>query len=340
MSDSVQALRRPPKLMFLVAGVSSSLLFVSVFLSFAFLLPVQMVFGRRGSREGMAAAGASALCIAVAQATMMATAGSFGQGRALAALLELACALAMPVILLSALALINAPFGIRMEHSYRVLGVTALCALIAFPALLAVERNGSITAFMEKEIGDIIAPVRGAAAAPSGGYEVSALSATLDPKDIVATSFAILRNTVAAIIFSLLAGSWWLGNRMSGKGSRGWETTSSLDRLRLPYPFLWVFLLSWTYVLAVVLLKADGLVSSIAWNCALVASLAYAGPGLGIVSHLLKTWNTPKSLRICLAVMAVIALATPLGIAVAASLPLLGVTEIWIHYRKPKGVGA
>ena len=62
--------------------------------------------------------------------------------------------------------------------------------------------------------------------------------------------------------------------------------------------------------------------------------------GLGIVTHLLKKWNTPKAMRIMIAVTAVISLATPMGIIVAAALPLIGVTEIWIHYRKPKGVGA
>jgi hypothetical protein len=38
--------------------------------------------------------------------------------------------------------------------------------------------------------------------------------------------------------------------------------------------------------------------------------------------------------------MALLALATPAGAAVAVALPLFGVTEIWIHFRKPKGVGA
>jgi uncharacterized protein YybS (DUF2232 family) len=127
---------------------------------------------------------------------------------------------------------------------------------------------------------------------------------------------------------------------MSGAGSRGREQSGAIDGLRLPYPFIWAFLASWSLVLAAVLLRAPIAAAAFAWNCALVVSLAYAAQGLGIVTHLFKSWNMPKSLRILIAVMAVISLATPLGIAVAASLPLFGVTEIWIHYRKPKGVGA
>ena len=57
MSGSAPALRRKPDLFFLVAGLASSLLCMSAILSFAFLLPVQMAYGRRGGRGGLAAAG-------------------------------------------------------------------------------------------------------------------------------------------------------------------------------------------------------------------------------------------------------------------------------------------
>jgi hypothetical protein len=312
-----------------------------MFLSFAFLLPVQIVFGRRGGREGMAAAGASAAGIAIAQAARLVSVGGFAQGEGrMSGLLALAGGLVTPVLLLLALALINAPFGRRWGHAYKILGISILCTLIAIPALISVERNGSIAAFLEERIGAVLTPLRSSVADSSEGYEASALAASLDPKDLIASSFALLRNSMAAIIFSILAGSWWLGNRMSGRGNRGWEETSPLTELRLPYPFLWAFLLSWTCVLIIELTRAQGAVSAIAWNCALAITLAYAAVGLGIAAYLLQTWNAPKSLRICLAVMAAIALATPLGIAVAVVLPIIGVTEIWIHYRKPKGVGA
>ena len=342
MSDSVQALRRKPNAAFAVAGLASSLLFLSMFLAFAFLMPVQIIFGRRGGREGIAAAGVSALGIALAEASKLVASGSFAQpdGRLISGFVALAGTILTPIILLLALALLNAPFWRHWDSAYRVLGVTALCAFIALPVLLSIERDASIVAFLEERIGAVLTPLRSAVTDSSEGYEASVLAASLDPKDLVATSFELLRNCFAAILFTLLGGSWWLGNRMSGRGSRGWEKTAALEELRLPYPFLWGFLASWSFMLAAELLKAQEAVSAVAWNCVLVVSLAYAAAGLGIVTYLLKTWNTPKSLRICLTVVAVLSLATPLGIAVAASLPLIGVTEIWIHYRKPKGVGA
>jgi hypothetical protein len=342
MSDSAQALRRKPNATFIVAGLTSSLLFLSMFLACAFLLPVQIIFGRRGWREGMAAVGVSALGIAIAEASKLAVSGSFAQqdGRMMTGIVALAGTVLTPVVLLLALALMNAPLWGHLDPAYRILGVTAASALIALPVLLSIERDASIAAFLEERIRAVLTPLRNAVTDSSDGYEASALAASLDPKDIVATSFALLRNSFAAILFTLLGGSWWLGNRMSGRGSRGWEQTASLEDLRLPYAFLWGFLAFWSFMLAVELLKIQGVAPAVAWNCALVVSLAYAAVGLGIVTYLLKAWNTPKSLRICLAIIAVLSLATPLGIAVVVSLPLLGVTEIWIHYRKPKGVGA
>jgi uncharacterized protein YybS (DUF2232 family) len=150
----------------------------------------------------------------------------------------------------------------------------------------------------------------------------------------------MLRDSYAAILFLLLAGSQRLGNRWSGIGSPGRAETVAIEELRIPYPFVWAFLAAWSLLLATVLLRAPEAASAFAWNCALIASLVYAAQGLGIVTYLFKRWNMPKSLRILVAVTAVISMVTPLGIAVATALPLFGVTENWIHYRKPKGVGA
>jgi hypothetical protein len=345
MSDSAKDFRRTSYVTFIAAGLASSFLYLSIFLSFAFLLPVQIAFGRKGGRAGMAAAGISVAGITVAQVWRLAAAGALGSsaGVGLFGVTGLAAGILPPFILLGALALINAPLGRRWSPAYKALGATALCALAALPFILTIDRDAFFTVDLEKAIGNLfVAPIRAAIAASGVGdsYDASALVASLDPKDLVAASIAMLRNSYAAILFFLLAGSWRFGNRLSGSGSRGRELTGAIDELRLPYPFVWAFLVCWSLVLGTVFLHAPDAASAFAWNCALVISLAYAAQGLGIVTHIFKSWNMPRSLRLLIAVMAVISLVTPLGIAVAVSLPLFGVTEIWIHYRKPKGVGA
>jgi hypothetical protein len=336
MNDPAKEFDRSYYVTLIVAGLASCFLYISIFLSFAFLLPVQIAFGRKNGRAGMMAAGISAAGVAIAQAVRLAAAGAFGPS-------ALAAGVLPALVLLGALALINAPLGRAWPSAYKALLATALCAVAALPLMINLDRDSFLTQDLEKAIGDfLVAPIRTAIAASGVGdsYEASALAASLDPKDLVTQSIALLRNSYAAILFFVIAGSRRLGNRLSGIGSRGREQTAAIDELRLPYPFLWAFLASWSLVLASAFLRAPETASAFAWNCALTISLAYAAQGLGIVTHILKNWNMPKSLRILIAIMAVISLATPLGTAVAVSLPLFGVTEIWIHYRKPKGVGA
>jgi MFS family permease len=331
MSDPAPVSRRKPDVAFIATGIASSLMYASVILSFAFLVPVQLAFGRYGRRLGLAAAGISAACIALVQGWRLAAAGAYGA-------MALAAGVLPPLVLLGALALVNAPFWRDWAAPYRILCVTAACSLAALPLVYSLGRDASISAFLEERIGSFLAPLR---AATGEGYEASALAASLDPRELVATSLATLRDSYAAIVLFLVGGGWRLGNRLSGSGSPGREETVAIDGLRLPYPLLWAFLASWSLVLAAVLIHAPTALSALAWNCALVMSVAYGAQGLGIVTFLLKSWNMPRSLRIALAVIAVLALATPTaGLAVAVGLPLLGVTEIWIPYRKPKGAGA
>jgi len=316
-----------------LAGLASCLLFASLFLSFVFLLPVQIVNGRFGRRAGWASAGVAAAGIVVVQlwgTLSSATTGFWA--------LDLASGALPPVILLAALSLINAPiWGLRTKP-YRVIIVSMACALAALPFLLSIERDTSIASYLEGKIGSVLAPFR----STSGeGYEASALAASLDPKELVATSMNTLRDSFAAIILVIIGGSWRLGNRLSGPGSGGRAETCPIEALRLPYPLVWAFLASWSLVLAAVVLRAGEALTAFAWNCAVVSTLLYAAQGWGIVTHLFKSWNMPRSLRLLMGAMAVIAFFTPTaGFVVAATLPLLGVTEIWIPYRKPKGAGA
>jgi hypothetical protein len=329
MSDGAMAPRRAFPTAILAAALASTLLYASIFLSFAFLIPVQIAFGRSGQRGGWAAAGLSAGGIATAQAVRLALAGAFGAA-------NLAALVLPPMVLLAALGLVNAPFARDLAPIYRTLGAAALCALAALPFIATLDADAALRGYLEGQITSFLAPLKGAA---GEGYEASALAAALDPKELVATGLSALRASFAALLFLLIGGSWRLGSRLAGRDGRG--AAVPIDELRLPYPLLWAFLGSWGFVLAAEFLRGPEAVRALAWNCALALSLAYAVQGIGIATFVLKGWKLPRSLRVATAILAVMALFAPTtGIVVAVSLPLLGVTENWIPYRKPKGVGA
>ena len=147
-----------------------------MFLSFAFLVPVQIVFGRSGRRAGgIAAAGLAAVGIAAVQGWRLAAAGASGTS------LRSCAGLCLPWSLLGALVLINAPFWQAWAAPYRVLCVTAACALLRFAPSRSPLRGMAFSTFLEKLFGDFLAPLRSAL---GDGYEASALAASLDPKEI------------------------------------------------------------------------------------------------------------------------------------------------------------
>jgi hypothetical protein len=336
MSDQVTALRPRPSASpipaILAAGIASSLLYILVLPSFAFLVPVQIAYGRSGRRAGTAAAGLAAAVIAVVGFASIGAAG--GQSSQ-----ALAAGILPSLFLLGAIALANAPIWKGWTERYRVFFAAAACSICALPVFARIVGDASFVSYVEKLLGDFMSPLKNAL---GDGYDASAVAAAFDPKELVSLFLSVLRNSYAAILLIYIGGSLHVGNRLAGPGSRGRQESLPIDESRLPYPLLWAFLVAWTLVLASTLLHAPEAAAAVAWNCALALSLAYAAQGLGIATSLFKKWNMPRGLRIATAIVAAIAMMTPTaaGLAVAVALPLLGVTEIWIPYRKPKGVGA
>jgi len=339
MSDEARNRHRIPSLLAasLAAGAVSALLYLSVIASFAFLLPVQVAFGRRGRKAGMAAAAAAVLATFLGHELEGHPSGALAGPGGLGGL-DLLSLVLPPAVLLSALCLMNASFWEGRPKVLAGLAAVALCSLAAVPAIVAVGSDTGYRAYLEERLGSLFAPLLAQA---GEGYEASALRASLEPKALVEQSLAVVRSTFAAFLYALLGASRWLGNRLSGPGTPGREASGPLAEYRLPYALVWPFLAAWTGVLAARYLAAPPALQALSWNLALVFSLAYAVQGIGIASHLMKRWNLPRSLRIALAATALLVVATPpAGTAAAAILPLLGVTEVWIPYRNLKGVGA
>lgn len=316
---------RPALVAVLAGGAVSGLLYSSVFLAAAFLIPVQIAFGRSGQGSGAGAAGVSALVIAVALGVRMAQAGILDAATLLAGM-------APSVALLAALVLINARFWKGGAARFRTLVPAAACALAAVPMLLSVAKDQSIARVLEGWIQTLLSSIGG-----DQGVDASALAVSVDPSQLAGEIMTWLYDSYAAMLLLILGGSWMVGSRLAGPGTPGRSAVGPIDRYRLPYWAIWPFLAAWTAVLAAVALKAPAVPTAVAWNLAIAAALAYAAQGLGVATHLLKRWNVPRGLRIALAVTATLALSTPpAGLAVAIGVPVLGVTETWIPYRNVK----
>ena len=330
--SSPMARTRSTFILSLVAGVASTMLYLFVVFSFAFLVPVQVAFTRAGRKAGLAAAGTAAILISGVLWTLL-------HGNGVSDFALSAIGIVPPLMFLLGQICMNAAFWDAKPALYRTLATTAVMTILAIPALVVLVQDASVVTYIAASLDAMfIAPMKAQAVQ---GYETSAIIATFDPKVLATAFIQTLASSYAALIFAMLGGSWWIGSRVPGFGSGARRAGSPIGEFRMPYFFIWPFLAFWALVLAAVFLKAPQIAKAAAMNCALVLSLAYAAQGLGIAVHFINRWNIPKSIRIAIAAIAIAALTTPtLNLVVAIALPVLGVTEVWIPYRTFKGVGA
>jgi hypothetical protein len=320
------------------AGLISASTFLSVVLSFAFLVPLQIAFGRLGKQGGMLATGISAAALVVFQGWRLLT-GSPAQLS-----LELSLAMLYPLLLVGAMLFLNADTFKRLAPAVRTLAVSLAISVLLAPlvgSLLGdVELRQALTESVASLVKNLTSATVGAVGA-AASYDSAVLTANLDPTEMVATTLSIFSSCYAALIYVLIGGSWWLGNRLSGEGSNGRREAPALREIHLPDVLVWPFLASLALLLAAGAAKAGPAATAVAWNLSLVFALAYAAQGTGIVAHYLEHWKVPKPFRIAFVIaIALSATTSPIGLGLVAILPVLGVTELWIPYRNPKGVGA
>lgn len=321
----------------LAGGLASASFYLSVALVFAFLIPLQMAFGRLGRRGGIYAAGMSALGIALVQSWRLIAGGvtelSLGT---LAGILY-------PLLLVGALVVLNASPMRILAPAIRILIASFALALCMLPLVVQLLGDLPLRQALTSALSSLVDGFGKSLAdgAMVGGYDGAALKASLDPAELVDSTLSMFASCYAGLIFIVLGGSWWIGNRLSGEGSGGRREAPSLRDFRLPDFIVWPFLACLGFLLATMALRADSATRAAAWNLALVFALAYAAQGTGIVAHYLAHWKVPRFFRFVMVLLvALSAASSPVGAGLLALLPVLGVTELWIPYRNPKGVGA
>ncbi len=347
MNDGIRIGRSAPwNYVALAMGIATASFWLSIFLAPLFLVPIQLAYGRLGRRGGWSAIAVSILILVPGTMWRMLAAGGTLQ------VLDVVAGLAFPLAAIAAMAMLNASFLGRIGPGYRILGLGLALGALSAPAVASLLSDAELKAAITQSVSHVVqrfvgnfAAAPGAASATqgpaAGGYDMAAALASLDPAGMVETTLKVFASSYAAILCLLFGGSWWIGNRIAGEGSPGRRATAPLSELRAPEILVWPFLGALGLLLIVLFFKAGALAQAIAWNLVLAMSLVYAAQGMGIVSHVLRRLHVPGGFRIAFAVgVFVSAIGSPIGAVLLAILPLLGVTELWIPYRNPKGVGA
>jgi hypothetical protein len=310
-----------------------------------FLVPVQVALARRG-RRGFYTAALLAFVLIVAVKLWLVR-------RNLAEALPFTLAETVAVAaLLGGLALVQLPelegalAGLRLARVPRLLAATALAGLVSVPVILRLRADEAFTAGLRELFGELAAvlnsALRGAeglgSLGPQGplGESAGAAAGPVSAESLMQAVREILSRSFLFSYFVVLAFAWRAGSALGARSVGRAPGFRPLKDFRLPDGYIWPLIAS----LAVVALNevvSVGALELAAWNLLLIMALLYGLSGIGILRFLLSRYRLPPGLRwLLVGAMIVMALTPRLNLAVAVLVPGLGVSEIWVNYRKER----
>ncbi|GAB6277194.1 MAG: hypothetical protein SAMD01599839_17340 [Rectinema sp.] len=304
---------------FLSWGVLSGLLYASGFLAMAFLVPIQYVFRKEGKKEGLLSMLISLVIVGLGNAFRF----SDPNIMRLPLLLQ---TLVSPALLLLAIGSIN----LVNTDTWKKTVAAAVVLSVIFGFLLQASIG---TEGVQQSIAGMIAQM-----IDSTGMQSPDISTIT--QSYVAPAVSIIFDCFGAALWLMLAGSWWIGNRL---GALKVSTEEKIQEgksssFNVPSWLLWPSIAGWTLLLFVLYGHKTGILAIIAWNASLAAASWYGLQGFSVISRFFQLKGMQQMTGLVLVLLAVlILLDTKVGLAVAMLVPVLGVSEVWLQYRIHKG---
>jgi hypothetical protein len=301
-----------------------------------FLLPLQVIAGRRGP-AGIAAAGALGVLGLAAMRLVALLPGPI----AMADLLPAGAEVAVFLLLVAGLAAVNLSWG-HTRTLVRLLAASVAISVAAVPLVAALAASPEVRTVVDEAFAETSAMLR-SVFATGDSVAGTVLDAFLVPATLKAVIREYLLHSFVPAIFVFLAFSWWAGSAAARRASPAGQTVRPwrFAAFRLEAWWLWPLIASLALVLAVALL-ADvpsapawlAYASYPAWNVALLLLFVFGLQGLAILRFLLEKRGIARLLWPLVVAAVAAALATPrLNLAAAVALPLFGASENWVRYR-------
>ena len=143
----------------------------------------------------------------------------------------------------------------------------------------------------------------------------------------------ILYKNYMFVYFTVLAGCVRLAD-MSYSRSTG-VVRFTISSFKVPDRFVWFLLIPWAGIL-LDSIRPLGALGYVFWNAGFILLAVFGAQGFGIIMHLLEKRGASRSLKRMISVLVFVFLLWPgINYLVLIGLPGLGVSELWIHYRKP-----
>ncbi|MFQ3619395.1 MAG: hypothetical protein SNJ78_00480 [Spirochaetales bacterium] len=284
-----------------------------------FLIPLVILYKRQGYRKGTY--GALLALVSLAIIKVLKEPALLEKGLEL-----LALDLTYPFTFLVGLMLMENPKVSLLPATQRLGIVTLLAAGMGIPLIQYVLKDPHFDSFLRLQVEGIIQRVvEGKSTIDIGNL------GSISVKEIVQSSKIVFANTYALAYMLTFLINWVVGYRVGLRSMGIYAADLILGKVKLPEKIVWAFLLGWTGVLTG-LIQPLGWVSIVFWNIALLTSALYGIQGVDILRFFLNKMGRFRALALF---GIIFSLFIPgLNIIVLVGIPLLGVSELWIQYRR------
>ncbi len=289
---------------------ASVLLFYSGVFAFIFAVPVQIVYSRYGKENGLAVATTTAVLIILVHLLQAVRFDGAGTGVIRILLMDSL----MPIGILAGLSVFNV--ARNYEWWARLVGATGVALLGAIPSLFLLH---------QAVVGE------GALAEQLTGM-LSVLGINDNPGQWIEMVQRIVFNTIGLGLLAAVAANWWIGRNFARKGH---VPTGILRRAGVPEDGIWVVIAGLAIVVLAWLRDVSLWIEMAGWNILLIASFLFAVQGIGILQHLIvRRGGGPAAERWVVTGALILMFLPGLNIIVSIGLPLFGMSEVWIDYKR------
>ncbi|MFW5694199.1 MAG: hypothetical protein ACOCYB_03455 [Alkalispirochaeta sp.] len=293
----------------LLSAAASVVLFYSGLFAFVFAVPVQYVYTRYGPQKGSVTAVASAVVIVAVHLLQVTRLESVPTDMVTLLLLDSL----MPVGLLAGLAAIN----LNHRHPWwgRLLLGSGVALLGAVPSLRILAQAGDGAGPLSDQISAM----------------VEMLGVTEDTDQFVRTIQRVAMNTVGIGIVATLAANWWVGRTIV---LRRYGLMQSVRPARVMNDLVWIVIAGLAIVVGSEFVET-GFALPVGWNALLVGSFLFGVQGVGLIQHLVRLRGASDRGERWVPTIVLMLLFIPgINILVMLGVPLLGMSEVWVDYRR------
>lgn len=203
-------------------------------------------------------------------------------------------------------------FAIGMPQDRKVFLEFAAAAAVSSPVLWFIRDNEEFRLLLS-QMGEFLFGIAGAGS-----------------EEFVSLLLVSFERTLGLGVFAAGFVTIFLGKLFGSKQFRSAWTRKAAEFRVATTPWLWVFIAGWAGVL-VDLRFEIGVFGVIFWNLALASAMLYAFQGFGIIQSWMLRRSRAKASPLGLLILSL--LVPGINGLVTIGLPLLGVSETWVHYK-------